>query len=349
MSIMNKILALIFTLLTVRSVLADVVINDTTFPDDVFRTWVLAQSYGQDGVLTEDEIAGVSKIYLSTKKIQNLKGLECFTELTELDIELAQITKIDISKLTKLTHLECIWTRISELDISMNTELTELFCGYNLLIMLDVSNNTKLLDFRCPGNNLSTLSVAKNTALEILYCPDNQITELDVSKNLELKKLVCSNNQLSKLELKSLSKLESLNCVQNRLERITVSDCLKLEEIDCFNNQISCEAMDEFIEGLPVVPNGWGHLCIVDPENEQNVMTKAQVAAVKAKGWHPRYKYGSFGTPGYTDYEGTDDPTGITSPLRETEEEAIFDLQGRMINKPQKGIYIKNGKKILAK
>jgi hypothetical protein len=45
------------------------------------------------------------------------------------------------------------------------------------------------------------------------------------------------------------------------------------------------------------------------------------------------------------DYE-----TGITSPLRETAEGAIFDLQGRKLDKiTQPGIYIKNGRKVLIK
>jgi len=42
--------------------------------------------------------------------------------------------------------------------------------------------------------------------------------------------------------------------------------------------------------------------------------------------------------------------TGIASPLVETEEGAIFDLQGRKLQcKPTRGIYIENGKKILIK
>ena len=70
--------------------------------------------------------------------------------------------------------------------------------------------------------------------------------------------------------------------------------------------------MDEFIEGLPTVPNGCGHLRVVDTENEQNVMTKAQVAAAKAKGWNPGYKYYAFDSPWYTDYEGIDEPFSFT-------------------------------------
>ena len=43
----------------VAGVRADVAINETTFPDDNFRNWVLGQEYGADGILTDEEIAGV--------------------------------------------------------------------------------------------------------------------------------------------------------------------------------------------------------------------------------------------------------------------------------------------------
>ena len=288
-------------------------INENTFPDEYFRNWVLSKEYGKDGILTNEEIAGITKIIFNTNKIHSLKGIEYFTELTTLYCTANPLTELDVTKCTKLTYLECIGNQLTTLDVSKNTALTELNCSENPLKTLDISNNTQLVSLHCQRNELTALDVSNNTALETLSCNGNQLTELDVSKNKNLKRLVCSNNQLTGLELKSLPKLENLKCLQNRLERIIVSDCPKLEEIDCFNNQISGEAMDEFIEGLPVVPNGWGHLCIVDPENEQNVMTKAQVAAVKAKGWHPRYKYGSFGTPGYTDYEGIDEPVTFTA------------------------------------
>jgi len=292
---------------------ADVEINENTFPDEYFRNWVLSKEYGKDGILTNEEIAGITKIIFNTNKIHSLKGIEYFTELTTLYCTANPLTELDVTKCTKLTYLECIGNQLTTLDVSKNTALTELNCSENPLKTLDISNNTQLVSLHCQRNELTALDVSNNTALETLSCNGNQLTELDVSKNKNLKRLVCSNNQLTGLELKSLPKLENLKCLQNRLERIIVSECPKLEEIDCFNNQISGEAMDEFIEGLPVVPNGWGHLCIVDPENEQNVMTKAQVAAVKAKGWHPRYKYGSFGTPGYTDYEGIDEPTSVVA------------------------------------
>ena len=349
MNIVRKIIFNVFVMLMATSAWADVEINETTFPDDNFRSWVLAQSYGQDGVLTDEEIAGVTRIFLNIyNKIHSLKGIEYFTELTILGCSANHLTELDISKCTKLTHLECDWNQLTSLDVSKNTALTEFMCGHNLLTTIDISNNTDLACFNCEGNELVTLDVSSNTALETMSCKGNRLTELDVSENKNLKRLICSNNQLTRLELMGLPKLESLYCLQNKLERIIVTDCPELEEITCHNNQIRGEAMDVFIEGLPVVPNGWGHLPIIRVENEQNVMAKAQVAAAKAKGWIPRYKYGSFGNNFWTEYEGSDEGTGVASPIWKTEEGSLFDLQGRkLFGKLPKGIYIKNGRKAL--
>ena len=44
-----------------------------------------------------------------------------------------------------------------------------------------------------------------------------------------------------------------------------------------------------------------------------------------------------------------DDQTGIASPLEETGEAGIYDLQGRKVATPRKGIYIKDGQKVLIK
>ncbi len=141
----------------------------------------------------------------------------------------------------------------------------------------------------------------------------------------------------------------------------TITSCLNcdnLSAIFCHNNQIKGEAIDELIEGLPFKPGERGLLCTVNTEDEQNVMTKAQVAAAKAKGWIPCYKYGTFGEYGYPDYEGIDDPTNIGATLNDNGKmtnDSWYDLSGRKINSSfstlhsslKKGVYIMGGKKVL--
>ena len=84
---------------------ADVEINETNFPDENFRNWVLANSFGRDGVLTEEEIVSVTKLNIGSRRIQSLKGLEFFTELSWLDVAGNNITEIDLSPLPKMKYL----------------------------------------------------------------------------------------------------------------------------------------------------------------------------------------------------------------------------------------------------
>jgi hypothetical protein len=302
------ILISLFSLLWATSVFADVEINETTFPDEYFRNWVLAQSYGQDGVLTEEEIMYVTTINLMGKRIQNLKGIEHFTELTTLYCTGNQLTELDVSECTKLTDLECAWNQLTTLDVSKNTALVALSCSGNQLTALDVSQNIALETLGCGLNMLTSLDVSQNTMLTELYCQENQLTELDVTKNIMLKRLGCPDNQLTSINILGHTELESLRCARNNLTQLDVSGCPALNELICMSNQIKGEAMDALVESLPTVNRG--HLGVINHIDEQNVMTKSQVAAAKAKGW---YVYYNNDKNQWKNYEGSDEPVIFTA------------------------------------
>ena len=236
-----------------------IAINEETFPDENFRKWVLAQKYGQDGVLTKVEIAGVNGINVYDKNIASLKGIEYFTALTYLD------------------------------------------CSMNQLTALDVSQNTALKSLECYDNQLTALDVSKNTALTELSCYDNQLTALDVSKNTALTELVFFANQINETEMGNL------------------------------------------VESLPA-NNGKLYVKDLNDANEQNVITTAQVAAAKAKGWKVYARdYGQW-----IEYDG--DTSGIDAiEKNQSAETPIYNLNGQRVNTPVNGVYIKNGRKVLVK
>ena len=253
--------------LTVRPVISvstGIAIDATNFPDENFRNWVLAQDYGQDGVLTAEEIAGVLKIDVFNKNIADLKGIEYFTALTQLSCGYNQLTSLDVSKNTALTGLYCGINQLTSLDVSKNTALTELECGINQLTSLDVSKNTALTELYCNFNQLTALDVSKNTALTDLYCNFNQLTSLDVSKNTALTEFECGNNQLTALD---------------------VSKNTALVYLGCSGNQINETEMGKLVESLSVVSNGQFLVKDLANDNDLNVITTSQVAAAKAKGW----------------------------------------------------------------
>ena len=318
-----------------------IIINSTNFPDDNFRNYLLEQSYGKDGVLTEDEISKIKSIDVHEKNISSLKGIEYFTSLKTLYCTNNLLTALDVSKNTALTMLLCSCNQLTVLDVSKNIALTSLSCGINQLTVLDVSKNTALTSLRCNDNQLTLLDVSKNIALTNLNCAFNQLTVLDVSKNTALTDLACSYNQLTALNVSTNTALTYLYCGNNQLTDLNVSkntslviltcgynqmtalDISKnklLYCLECQNNKIKGTEMDKLISILPQNPASSIHyFYVIDPtsENEGNVCTKTQVAAVKAKGWTPLYNNGTE----WVEYEGSDDTsiaTKISLPVSQT-------------------------------
>ena len=178
----------------------NIAIDATNFPNENFRNHV-SSTYdtNSDGSLSTEEIAAVTTINVSNKNIANLKGIEHFTALTQLNCGSNQLTTLDLSKNTTLTRLDCSSNQLTMLDLSKNTALTWLYCDSNQLTTLDLSKNTALTRLTCYRNRLTTLDVSANTALTDLDCEGNQLTTLDVSKNTALTDLSCDNNQLTTL------------------------------------------------------------------------------------------------------------------------------------------------------
>ena len=195
-----------------RDEAGNIKISETNFPDEKFRNWLLNQDYGNDGLLTSEEL---SKRYfsmdVSSKGIQSLKGIEFFTSLETFNCSDNQLTSLDVSKNTALKYLYCSKNQLTSIDVFNNSLLAQLDCYDNQLTSLDVSKNLKLAVLSCNGNQLTSLDVSKNPKLLSLFCYDNQLTSLDVSKYTNT----------------------------------------KLSYIECYRNQIKGDAMDKLVESLP--------------------------------------------------------------------------------------------------
>ena len=151
---LNYIFTTILALLAIPTWAGDVVINETNFPDANFRNYLLKQDYGQDGILTEEEISKITSIEVSYKQISSLQGIEFFTALTSLYCNRNQLTSLDVSHNTALTYLKCSSNQLTSLDVSQNTALEKLYCSFNQLTSLDVSGATALKGLSCYSNQI---------------------------------------------------------------------------------------------------------------------------------------------------------------------------------------------------
>lgn len=197
-------------------------IDPAHFPDENFRDRV-AFYCGKDdgGTLSQDELDGVTELYVVHANIKDLTGIELFPNLKKLDCKNNNLTCLDVSKNTNLTVLYCEFNQLTSLDLSKNIALTKLDCARNQLTSLDLSKNTALTELTCQGNQLTSLDVSNNPALTYLNCNYNQLTGLDLSKNIALTKLGCESNQLTSLDLSQNTALTILGCSGNK-RQITV-------------------------------------------------------------------------------------------------------------------------------
>lgn len=184
----------------------DVDINETNFPDQIFRGWLLDKGnlngMGADGVLTSGELAQITVLDLSGLGIGDLTGISHFTALERLNVNNNRLTSLDVSK---------------------NTRLTSLYCATNALEHLDVTGCPELVDLNCERNRLTELNLACNPKLVQLYCRHNSLTQLDVSRNLELVFIETFDNSLTSFDCSMLKKLEFLHIDYNKLTTLDMS------------------------------------------------------------------------------------------------------------------------------
>lgn len=271
-------------------------INATNFPDEHFRNWLLSQSFGTDAVITDAEMATITKLSPRACEIEDLTGIQFFTELTELDIsnniELHpeknwnRIPSIDLSSNTKLRKIYTNNNLLSSLDLSPCPELRTLDCSDNLLEELDVTSNPLLSALSCDGNQLTELDFSQNPSLAVLSCQRNKLTKLVVTDNPMLEQLYCENNLLTSIDVTNHEKLMLFNCNNNQLTSLDLTGCTALFQLYYYNNKIDSEAMEAMVNSLPTPPNG-GYMVVVDLDSdiEQNVITKDQVAMARGKRW----------------------------------------------------------------
>lgn len=105
-SLPTEILIAIMACLSVTIAKADIPIDEAYFPDENFRN-LISQYYGNDdGVITDEVIAGISLIDVSYQQITSLKGIEFFTALENLYCIGNQLTSLDVSKNTALKYCQ---------------------------------------------------------------------------------------------------------------------------------------------------------------------------------------------------------------------------------------------------
>lgn len=216
-------------------------INEKNFPDPNFRDYIKTYIAGGSNVLTVEKQRNVTTIEINKKGVSDLKGIEAFPNLTELDCGNNSIQKLDLRQNPKLKTLKCNKNQLTHLDLSKNPDIDYLICSDNQLEQLDVSHLKDLVTLDCSHNDLAQLDVKNSIFLETLNCSANQLTELDadVKHKTRLVSVECQNNQLTTLILGENKGLKKLNCAHNQLTQLNLNNMISLKELRCQNNQLT--------------------------------------------------------------------------------------------------------------
>ena len=214
----------------------DVEINETNFPNSVFRNIVQEKfDSDSDGKLSADEIKKAKDLSLDSKGINDLTGIGFLSELENLNIFQGDFENLDLNKNVKLTSVSI--NSVSYLDninISGCKELSSLIIRYTSIANIDLSNNMMLKNLNLSSNPLQKLDLSDHSELETLNCswsneiygdPIYYLNSIDLSNCTSLKELDCSFGSLKKLDLKDCHKLKVLKCSWNGLKELDIGAC----------------------------------------------------------------------------------------------------------------------------
>ena len=264
-------LVMVFSLLPfTASAASSTLINEETFPDPVFREYVL--KIVGSSVLTEEKTRQIEVLDVSASNIKKVLGdrapitsllgirylryvkdlncsgqelkktlnLEQNSRVEKLNCSGNQLTDLWFHKGSSLKYLTCSVNEFTALDLSKCSELIELSCSNNKLTSLDLSANTKLQKISAGSNKLTALDTRNLPELTYLNLWGNHdLKSIDVSKNTKLEILSACHGKLTSLNVKNNRKLVELYVYNNQLTALDVSSNYLLKKLSCYENQIT--------------------------------------------------------------------------------------------------------------
>ena len=264
-------LVMVFSLLPfTASAASNTLINEETFPDPVFREYVL--KIVGSSVLTEEKARQIEVLDVSASNIKKVLGdrdpitslmgirylryvkdlncsgqelkktlnLEQNSRVEKLNCSGNQLTDLWFHTGSSLRYLDCSVNQFTALNLSKNPELTELSCSSNKLTSLDLSANKKLQKIVAQTNALTTLDTRNLPELTDLYLWGNHdLKSIDVSKNTKLEFLSVSHCKLTSLNVSNNRKLVKLYVDDNQLTALDVRSNYLLKKLGCYENQLT--------------------------------------------------------------------------------------------------------------
>ncbi|WP_075341543.1 matrixin family metalloprotease [Tenacibaculum agarivorans] len=248
----------IWTQIDAQTVFSDTSCGYTAIPDTAFEAALGTLGYDDmpnDGQVPTWLIDGVTTLDVESSGISDLKGIEGFAALVNLNCSGNTIEELNMQGNLLLEELNCNNNVITDLNVQSNQALRILSCENNSFSSLNVLNNENLevLDIESNNGSIQSVDVSGNPLLRSLvvkFIPG--FNQLDVSNNPDLEILLCNNTSIPSLDLSNNNKLTNVQAHNNNsLTSIDVTGAVDLEQLLVRNTQVSslnvsdCAALTE--------------------------------------------------------------------------------------------------------
>ena len=243
-------LIMVFSLLPFTASAASAVpINEETFPDPVFREYVL--KIVGSSVLTEEKARQIEVLNVSDDNIKevlgdrapitSLMGIRYLRYVKDLNCSGQELKKtLNLEQNSRVEKLNCSGNQLTGLWFHKGSSLKYLTCSVNEFTALDLSKCSELIELSCSSNKLTSLDLSANKKLQKIVAQTNALTTLDTRNLPELTDLyLWGNHDLKSIDVSKNTKLEFLSAAHGKLTSLNVSNNRKLVELYVYNNQLT--------------------------------------------------------------------------------------------------------------
>jgi hypothetical protein len=222
-----------------------IVVDMIDIPDSRFETILIEQGIDSDNTLnhkiSKEDAENITKLDLNLTsnfgEIEDLTGIEGFSNLTFLSAANQKIETIDLSFNTKLDSLYIHGNYLKEVDLSKNINLIDIDIESNELHTINgLSMATNLKKLNASWNNLKNFNL-DNSSVEVLYISHNLLKNLNISDAPNLTNILAIINQMNTLDISNNSKLETLLISGNQIQEMDLQNNVSLTHFYASSNK----------------------------------------------------------------------------------------------------------------
>ena len=192
-----------------------------------------------DGQIDVAEALLLKNLNIATFPINDLTGIEYFSNLESLLCTETELDSIYLTNLTKLSDLDCTQTGLKYLDLNGAPNLKRLYCYGNSLSKLELQYVPNLDELHCADNRFTKLDLHLCPDLRILTCDNNRLTTLDLSNFSKMEHVYAPNNFITSAKFENSPNFKEIYLNYNELTTLSFTDNPKLNTLFCGDNKLT--------------------------------------------------------------------------------------------------------------